>query len=692
MADIIPQPLRDDLKIRRQVLSNETWYVVKEPERQQYFRFDPGQYGMLELFDGHSSLSRLVSAFNAKSEEYEYDRDSAVALYNSAREYRLLRRTREEENAALVERLRETHKQRFLQRQGSLLFMRFHVYDPDALFDRIIDRIRFMWSPAVVHVCVGLMLLALVLVFVEHRRFASDFLEVSSYVFGSLTGLLTAWPLILVVIALHEFAHGLTCKNFGGEVHDMGFLLLVLINPCMYCNVNDAWLFENKRHKMYVVFAGVYFELLLGSLAVFVWFFTDVGALVGRLAFVVITVCISATVLFNLNPLMKLDGYYLLSDYMELPNLRQNSLSMLSWGLKRHLLRMPVDAPMEPSPRETRIFITYGAGMCLYLGTVFGKILSMGYGFARSKGFVAVLIFYWLVFRLFSKLLGSWPGTLKALVVRSFWKGGRRRFTVGALAVLAVILAVWSPRMRVYAPCEVGAQMIVVHAPESGFVTSVAYGQDRLPRCAPGDVLLALSSPDLELERRQLEARREAQELERRMAGLSGQGGALRRLAAREMALVAEARLLDARTSALAVRLPQGRWIVDGPPPRSLFGRHYAKGETVLSLIPRESRVADVIIDQTDLSYVAVGQEVRVLLPSGPVGTIAGVVQSIAEVGQKDGVTRRFDVRVHVPLAADGPEPPPGIGGMAVIMGEPRPLWQHVLRPLKRMTRYDLWL
>lgn len=149
-----------------------------------------------------------------------------------------------------------------------------------------------------------------------------------------------AWLALFGITLLHEFAHGLTCKHFGGEVHDMGFLLIYLM-PGFYCNVSDAWLFKKKSHRLWVTLAGGYFELFLWALAVFVWRVTLPGTLVHQLALVVVSVS-GLQVLFNFNPLLKLDGYYLLSDWLAIPNLRQQSLERfqvhvrwLLWGADR---------------------------------------------------------------------------------------------------------------------------------------------------------------------------------------------------------------------------------------------------------------------------------------------------------------------------------------------------------------------
>ena len=141
------------------------------------------------------------------------------------------------------------------------------------------------------------------------------------------------WPSTKV---LHEFGHGLACKRFGGECHEMGVMLLV-VTPCLYCNVSDAWMIPSKWRRAAIGAAGMYVELILASLATFLWWFSEPG-LVNHLCLNVMFVCSVSTLLFNANPLMRFDGYYILADLLEIPNLRQKSAAVIQRKLGAWLL------------------------------------------------------------------------------------------------------------------------------------------------------------------------------------------------------------------------------------------------------------------------------------------------------------------------------------------------------------------
>ena len=143
---------------------------------------------------------------------------------------------------------------------------------------------------------------------------------------------------------MHEFGHGLSCKHFGGECHEIGVMLLVF-TPCLYCNVSDSWMLPNKWHRAAIGAAGMYVELVLASIATFVWWFSQPGPF-NYICLSVMFICSVSTVMFNANPLLRYDGYYILSDFLEIPNLRQKASTILNrssasgaWASKSRKIR-----------------------------------------------------------------------------------------------------------------------------------------------------------------------------------------------------------------------------------------------------------------------------------------------------------------------------------------------------------------
>src|SRR5438128_12003473 len=175
---------------------------------------------------------------------------------------------------------------------------------------------------------------------------------------------LVFWMTAMVVIVVHELGHAFTCKYFGGQVHEMG-AMLSYFQPAFYCNVNDAWTFRDRAARLWVTAAGSWIQLVVAGLAAIVWWAAVPDTLISQIALAAMVIGGVTTVLANANPLIPLDGYYALSDYLEIPNLRARAFGYLGWLVKRHVLRLEVPAP-QADERERRVFLIYGALAFVY--------------------------------------------------------------------------------------------------------------------------------------------------------------------------------------------------------------------------------------------------------------------------------------------------------------------------------------
>jgi multidrug efflux pump subunit AcrA (membrane-fusion protein) len=358
------------------------------------------------------------------------------------------------------------------------------IYDPDCLFDWIEPRLRFFWTRS--FVLLSSMSIAIALWILWLNR-----LEAAQSIAGTLSvrSALLFWITMFSVTTLHEFAHGLTCKHFGGDVHELGFLLLFFV-PCFYCNVSDAWLFRDKAKRLFVTFAGGYFELFLWSLAVFLWRLSHPDCLIHSIAFIVLSAC-GVQVLFNWNPLLKLDGYYLLCDWLEVPNLYQRSLDhfkaslrWLLWGSTRHI--------------EARGRLLWTFGICSWLFSVVFVWMTLGaiaefvarrYGVWCGAG--AFMIGLFVTRGMFAGLCaGECMAMLRKRPIRLLgWLAG----LAGGVGLLSFV----EVEDRVGGPFRIEPEnRAEVRAPVSGFIESVC--------CEEGDVVSAgcemvrLVVPDLE--------------------------------------------------------------------------------------------------------------------------------------------------------------------------------------------------
>jgi len=254
------------------------------------------------------------------------------------------------------------------------LLLRLKAFDPDRLFNRLIGKVRFFFTRPFLVASAALIAVAFGTTFLHWHEIGQDVLRLYR-----VETFILAWFVILLVGITHEFAHGLTCKHFGGEVHELGFMLLYF-QPALYCNVSDAWLFPEKSKRLWVTFAGAYFELFVWALATLTWRLTNPEAWPNLVALVVMATSGIKT-FFNFNPLVRLDGYYLLSDYLEIPNLRRRAFRYIGTGIKR-LVSSAVHESTDATPRERRLFLVYGL-----VATVFSFVL-LGFVVVKLSNFL----------------------------------------------------------------------------------------------------------------------------------------------------------------------------------------------------------------------------------------------------------------------------------------------------------------
>ena len=361
-----PPKLRSDLTVSRQQAAGGVRYVVKDGRSGKFFRFGEVEQFIAEQLDGETPLDAVRQRTEARFEA-TLPPEALAAFVTKLAKGGLL----EAQGAAAPASSKAGRPGRLL---GSLLYLRLPLFDPNRLFDRLQRRVRFCFTPQFVVLSAALILLATVVTILQWSEVRQDLSRLYR---------LSSIPLFLLVTLglafAHESAHGLTCKRFGGEVHELGFLLMYF-TPAFYVNVSDAWLFPEKSKRLWVGVAGPYFELFLWALATLAWRLTDVDTRINYAALIVMTTSGIKT-FFNLNPFIKLDGYYLLSDYLELPNLRKRSFRYVGRVVKR-LVGMGEQIAADVSPRERWIYLAYGL-----LGSV-TSLSVLGYVVVTAGGYL----------------------------------------------------------------------------------------------------------------------------------------------------------------------------------------------------------------------------------------------------------------------------------------------------------------
>ncbi len=368
-----PPKIRTDVVISRHAAGGGTFYVLKDPASGNFFRLREVEEFIARQFDGDTPLEvvrlRVQEKYGA-SLAPETLQVFAKTLQASG----LL-------DTGDAPRKRQSRGNRRIS--GSLLYLRFKLLDPDKVLGFLGPRVSFFFTPLFVVLAASMIALASLVVAFNGSELIRGALGL--YHPSTIPAYLA---LAFAVISAHEFAHGLTCRHFGGGVREMGFML-IYFQPALYCNVSDAWLFPERRKRLWVGFAGPLFELFLWSVAVFAWRVTDVDTWVSRFSLIVIFSSGLKTLL-NFNPFVKLDGYYLLSDYLEIPNLRKRSFRYVG-DLCRRAVGLDAIEQRRNSKREARAYLAYGLVAMLASLLLLASVLFAVIGSAASDGQSGVL-------------------------------------------------------------------------------------------------------------------------------------------------------------------------------------------------------------------------------------------------------------------------------------------------------------
>jgi putative peptide zinc metalloprotease protein len=373
---------RPDLSARRQRYHGRIYWVVKEPVGLNYFRFQEEEYAILQMLDGDVSLDEIKDAFEEQFPPQKITLEELGQFLGMLHRSGLVVAAVPGQGRQLVKRRRERRRKEILAAMGNILCIRFKGIDPERLLRRMHDYVGWFFKPLTVFFCLLFALSALMLVLVEFDTFRAKLPEFHQF-FNPYNAFWLAVTLAGTKV-LHEFGHGLTCNHFGGECHELGVMVLVL-TPCLYCNVSDSWMLPNKWHRAAIGAAGMWVELVLASVCTYIWWFSHPG-LLNNLCLNVMFISSVSTLMFNANPLLRYDGYYILSDITEIPNLRQKATTILGRKMSEWFLGLESqDDPFLPE-RNQIFFALYSIAAVIYRWIIMLSILYFLYKIFEPYG------------------------------------------------------------------------------------------------------------------------------------------------------------------------------------------------------------------------------------------------------------------------------------------------------------------
>jgi putative peptide zinc metalloprotease protein len=613
---------------RQQIEEGQPMMMVLVPEMHQYYRLTPDQWALLQLFDGNRTYQEVADAFTAQT-NIGYSAQLAQEFAEAAPDAGFWYQTQQDRNATAREKLKQERSDRLKRKSklSNLAEITFAAWDPDSFLTKLHARTEFLFSRWFFYLSLALFTFMLY-VFVAHwSEIGRDSIAFFDFTAKGTADLVAFWILMFFIGFVHETCHGLGCKHAGGEVHGMGFLLIYL-SPAFYCDTTEAFVYGGKWERIMTVAAGLWSGMIICSLGAVLWWGTPPGSYVHDFAYTVMLASGILPVLINLNPLIKLDGYFLFTELLEIVELKERSTQFVTAWVKSNIFRMPVEVPYVTFRRRL-LYVPYTLLSGVYSYTLLFFVVSFLYNVSRRYSpewaFLPALLLAWIVFK--SRILGlgrfmkdfysdkkdrvrAWlvpvrliPMTLAALVVFfvPFW-----RETVEGRFIL-------EPVQRAVLRAQVPGKVVEAQAQEGQFVSA-------------GSPLLRLSNLALESDAAEagsqlnLASARLTQAQIRYADPASARG--------QQQELSERNRLLRDQLTQLTLVTPISGVVVT-PRVGDLVGSYLQPGASAVEVADVSSLRARIYVGGPDVPRVHVGYPARLLLDATHI-PITGTVVSIA--------------------------------------------------------------
>lgn len=632
-VSVLKPRLRSTVQIYRQHFRGRMWHVVQDPANNQYFRLDDAGYFFVGLLDGNRTVDQAWETCMEELGDRAPTQGEAINLMGQLYTSNLLQSDIPADAAGMFERYRKRVRREIGGYLSNIMFLRIPLFDPENILERWVKvgGLAFTWFGFVV----WLALLGTAATFL-----AGHWDRLISGADGVLDPANLPYLYISfgIIKAIHEFGHGFACKRFGkttgtgGEVHTMGIMLLVF-TPVPYVDASSSWAFRNKWHRAVVGAAGMYVELAVASIAAIVWANTSPGA-VHAITYNMLFIASVSTLLFNGNPLLRFDGYYILSDILEIPNLQQRSKQYLYYLVKKYVYGVKRARNVLHTPGEGFWLPTFGVTSFIYRVIICVGIIM----FVADKLFIvgmllaASAIVAWVMMP-----MGKFA---KYLVTSGELMRTRPRAIIATVVFFAVVFgsvgAIPFPdRDRadgVIEPIDVA----IVHVMENGFVKKMS--SSGINVSSKSDPLISAESPELDAERARLVAERRLTEIQRNLADVN-EVALAQSLTQRMDALDAQIRQIDLRLSHLKLAAPiEGVWI--SPQIEQLEGAFAREGDAV-GLIASVDRLfiramADQELGPRIGPEIGKGKPVEIRVKGRPDIGFTGTIREIREAGQSE--------------------------------------------------------
>lgn len=596
--------LRPGVNVRRQNFRGQRWIVLENPFSNQFFRMRPAAYEFVARLRPDRTVAEVWQECLNRFPNEAPGQEAVIQLLSQLYFANLLRYDEATDSPKLFARYEKARQREIRSKWLNLMFMRFPLLDPDEFLNRTIGFVGKLISP------LGALIWAVV-VGLALKVVAENFTALKDQSQGVLApdNLFLLYFGLIFVKTLHEFGHAYFCKKYGGEVHVMGVMLMIF-TPTPYMDATSSWAFRSRAQRILVGAAGMIVEVFVAALATFVWFKTKPGTL-NSVAYNIMFVASVSTVMFNMIPLLRFDGYYILSDWLDIPNLHQRATQHLRHLVERFAFGVRKSESPAQSRKEAWWLTSFGVASGVYRVFVFGRILLFVADRLLLIGIImaAVCAVSWV-------LVPAWK-LIQYLATSPRIDRNRSR-AVGLSAALAAVLVVllqftpFPSHFRAPGVLEAGQWTQVINE-SPGFIDKLLAAPGS--RVTKGQPLVQFRNRQLELEL--VAVRAAAEEMQARLLqAMRTDSANLKPLRSRMESVEQNLKRIENDLANLTVRSRQdGLWI--SPQLEEATGRWLAKG-TSMGLVVNPSSfefVATVVQEDVDNLFARPipGAQVRII-------------------------------------------------------------------------------
>ena len=606
-------------------------FLAHVPGSTNIFRLTPEQWKLAHLFDGQRSYEEIAELFLAET-AIQLGIEDVRSFAEMMQDADFWYQSPHEKNIALMQKLRDRRKKQKKAKAGDMARIPIAQWDADKLVDTAHRNLQFVYTPWFTALTLVVFALMVYIFVTQWSQIGADTLEYYTFTDKSAADLAEFWILFLIMAFFHESAHALTCKHYGGGVHSTGFHLIYL-TPAFFVDVTEAWVYADRFQRVVTMLAGIWTELMICAVATLVWWGTPPGGSIHDLAYKVILITGVAVVLMNLNPLIKLDGYYILSETLGLDEIKERSTALVSGWVQKNILRLPVEVAYV-RPRLRWFFVPYailsGIYSYLLLYAVARFVGNIFRHYSPEWAFIPTILVAFLIFK--SRLLkfGKFMQTVYTAKRDTLLRSSlMHSMTPARLAILIVVLAgaLGIPFLRdtVHARFILEpVQRAVVRAEVPGTVVEVLVHEGQaVDRDSP---LLRLRNLDLESQEALMEAdlqlaRSRNTEAQMRYTGAAGMEQEFQRNRQKSQLLAQEVKQLQLRS-------PIAGSVVS-PRTADLLGSHLNAGSTAVEIADLSSLRARMYVRESEMREVRPGQAVSLRVDSS-FRSLSGAVGEIA--------------------------------------------------------------